>query len=135
MPDSRSDDPRWLYDVRVDDFVEVDPALHQKYKSLYCTRPATAWKSAPDAEKQELRAAWDDMMAAHNPTPRVLGEIMPESNDELSRLRLVGIVRVMDQLVVPASRYEQARKLLPEVADKIIKSEMLMTDATPKEGY
>ncbi len=45
--------------------------------------------------------------------------------DELLRQETLWLIRHMGQLVVPAQLYERARQLLPEVADKIIKSEML----------
>ena len=45
--------------------------------------------------------------------------------DEALRQHVIGMIKEMGYIVVPPAIYEQARSLLPEVADKIIKSEKL----------
>jgi hypothetical protein len=53
--------------------------------------------------------------------------LTPEQEAGL-RAHIVGMIRLMGFIVVPAALYERARELLPEVADKIVKSERLPTD-------
>lgn len=47
------------------------------------------------------------------------------TEQERLRLETVAMVRAMGRLIVPAHLFEQARALLPEVADLIVKSERL----------
>lgn len=47
------------------------------------------------------------------------------ANDERLRREIIGIVELMGAVVVPSPLYEKARALLPELADKIIKSERM----------
>ena len=48
-----------------------------------------------------------------------------DNSDETLRRELLAMIKQMGQIIVPDVMYEEARALLPEVADKIVKAEML----------
>lgn len=47
------------------------------------------------------------------------------TDDEVLRAHLLSVIEQMDYVVVPPHLFEQARALLPEVADKTIMSKKL----------
>lgn len=48
-----------------------------------------------------------------------------DQSDETLRQHLICMITSMGYIVVPATLYERALELLPEVADKIVKSERI----------